>query len=61
MPQWEYTYTTLPAPYRGDQCEAEMAELNRFGQEGWEAYTVITMPIAGQASWVVLLKRPLGG
>jgi hypothetical protein len=55
--QWEYTQvwtTNVPArPQDRDATTEVLAELNRFGAEGWEVCAVLEYP----HSWLVLLKR----
>ncbi|KAF0109173.1 MAG: hypothetical protein FD146_217 [Anaerolineaceae bacterium] len=55
--QWEYRVKTFGTFFKGVKDDALEAELNQWGEEGWEvaAYRMIENTNQGQ----VIAKRPL--
>ena len=58
MQHWEYMTLDFTKPRKG------LEELNRMGDDGWEAVTMVST--WGVSEWrfvhpIVLLKRPLAG
>lgn len=52
-PQWEYKFDELSS--------REVPRLNRFGSEGWEVISIISVTGRDPVQYVVLFKRPTRG
>lgn len=64
MPKWEYLFfsTTRDGIWANDKQigkrgESVAAFLNRMGQEGWEAVSMVYISVNGPMAY--LLKRPI--
>lgn len=51
IPRWEYTIVRVESP---SKAEASIAQLNRYGAEGWEAVELLP------PAYDILMKRPRG-
>ena len=55
--QWEYRVMTFGSFFKGVKDEALEAELNQWGEEGWEVVGFRMVENSNQAQ--VIAKRPL--